>query len=194
MMFNQNGEDRGLGAIIIITQNHNIRMLTQNLQCLLHVHHLTLLNPLPSQIVMKMQCQSIANRSNDVRSTSLLTLGQYLGIAMKRFTHIEDSTTTRSTGNLIQQELLLEDQQTRTAHTTHHLMRREEEGICVILGIDGCVVHQRSLMRSSRCTIPADQSTFLVSEDVHGGHGRDQTRNVADMVERDNTKRATCHY
>lgn len=45
-------------------------------------------------------------------------------------------------------------------------------------------------MTASSGTVPTYKSTVLVGEDVDGRHGGDETGDIADVIEGDNTKRS----
>ena len=48
-------------------------------------------------------------------------------------------------------------------------------------------------MTAGSSTIPANECAVLVGKDVDGRHGGDETGDVANVVERDNSKRSRCH-
>lgn len=75
---------------------------------------------------------------------------------MSRRVHEEDRASAGHVGRFVQEEFLFEDEEAWTAHTAHHLVRREEEGVAVVAGMDGRVVHVGSLVGAGSRAIPAD--------------------------------------
>ena len=108
---------------------------------------------------------------------------------MSRRADKENSSSSRHVGSLIDQQLLLKKQKTRTTNSSHHLVGRQKHGVTVVKRVYRSVVHYGSFVGTSSGTIPADQGSLFVHQLIYRRHLRDKSCHIANIIERNHTKR-----